>query len=136
MFIVASEGRKSIKDPSKSYLKAILSEEAKNNTQKCPKKCPTWLQNRPKLGPCWAPTPSWTRPRAHKKGHPRRHRKKHPKREKKKSAGPRVPANGEPFPPPDLLPFKLPQCNKTSSTAGALPVIRRPLRGLQAVRRM
>ena len=25
---------------------------------------PTWLQNRPKLGPCWAPKPSWTRPRA------------------------------------------------------------------------
>ena len=25
---------------------------------------PTWLQNRPKLGPCWAPKPSWTRQRA------------------------------------------------------------------------
>ena len=37
-----------------------------NHTQKCPKKCPTWLQNRPKLGSCWPPKPSSTRPRAKK----------------------------------------------------------------------
>ena len=63
--------QKSIKIVSESYLKR----RSQNNTQKCPKKCPRWLQNRPKLGPCWPLKPSWTRPRAHKKRHPTRHQK-------------------------------------------------------------
>ena len=37
-----------------------------NNTQIWQKNCPTWLQNRSKLEPCWAPKSFWTRPRAKK----------------------------------------------------------------------
>ena len=75
MFFEVSGGPKWIKNRSKSHLKW----RCQSGTQKCPKKCPTWLQNRPKLGPCWAPRSSWTRPRAKKIRHRKRHRKKHPK---------------------------------------------------------
>ena len=46
---VASEGRKSIKDPSKSCLKAILREEAKTT----PKNVPKSAQHGSKIGPSW-----------------------------------------------------------------------------------
>ena len=89
MVFVPPRGRKSIKNRPKIVSKSILNEESK----RAPKNssCPRWLQNRPKLGPCWAPEPSWSRPRAKKKRHRKRHRKRSPKRHqkepKKKSAG-------------------------------------------------
>ena len=60
--------QKSIKIGSENGLKS----RSQNNTPKWSKKCPTWLQNRPKLGPCWVPKPSWTRPRAKKNDTQRR----------------------------------------------------------------
>ena len=73
------EIRKAIKNQQKNRLKSHLKLRCQKNTQKCSKKLPTWLQHGLKLGPCWAPKSSWTRPRANKKRNRRRHRKKHQK---------------------------------------------------------
>ena len=78
-----SRRSKSDQQSTKNHLKSDLKFRYQKNTQKCPKKWPTWLQHGLKLGPCWAPKSSWTRPRAKKKRHRKRQRKKDPKNRKK-----------------------------------------------------
>ena len=60
------------KKSTQNRLQEYLKRREQKSSQKLSKKCPTWLQNRPKLGPCWPPEPSWARPRAKKNDTQRR----------------------------------------------------------------
>ena len=75
-----ASGRRSIKN----RLKNDLMLRCQNNNPKMSENIPTCLQIGSKLGPCWVPKSSWTRPRA-KKMHPRGHSKRDQKKYRKTS---------------------------------------------------
>ena len=106
MFFEVSGGRKSIKKSIKIASWNGLELRRQNNTQKCSKMAPTWLQNGTKLELSWAPKsfgPVLGPPKSEDKTETENDTEKaHPKTPQQKIRHRPLPSNRPPSPPPDL----------------------------------